>query len=131
MARVNAIDLEGKVVLMTGADRGLGRAMSLGLVEKGARVVLASPAVDSLKSVAAEIQDIAEPGRALADDRIAALRAAFASMGQAGEFLAEVKKRRMELNISSGEAVEQLVNSSLDISPSLAKVAEKAWTEKK
>jgi len=37
------IDLEGRVVIMTGADRGLGRAMSLGLAKKGARLVLASP----------------------------------------------------------------------------------------
>ena len=37
------IDLEDRVVIMTGADRGLGRAMSLGLAEKGARLVLASP----------------------------------------------------------------------------------------
>jgi 3-oxoacyl-[acyl-carrier protein] reductase len=59
-------DLEGRVVLMTGADRGLGRAMSLALAEKGARVVLASPAIDGLKKVAAEIADIAGPGRALA-----------------------------------------------------------------
>jgi NAD(P)-dependent dehydrogenase (short-subunit alcohol dehydrogenase family) len=68
MARVKAIDcdLEGRVVLMTGADRGLGRAMSLGLAERGARVVLASPAVDGLKRVAAEIADVAGPGRALA-----------------------------------------------------------------
>lgn len=66
MARVNAIDLEGKTVLMTGADRGLGRAMSLGLAEQGARVVLASPVIDGLKQVAAEIEKIAGPGRALA-----------------------------------------------------------------
>ena len=68
MARINAIDcdLEGRVVLMTGADRGLGRAMSLGLAEKGARVVLASPAVDGLTRVAAEIEDIAGRGRAVA-----------------------------------------------------------------
>lgn len=68
MPRVKAIDcdLEGRVVLMTGADRGLGRAMSLGLAEQGARVVLASPAVDGLKRVAAEIEEIAGPGRALA-----------------------------------------------------------------
>jgi len=37
------IDLEGRVVIMTGADRSLGRAMSLGLAKKGARLVLASP----------------------------------------------------------------------------------------
>ena len=51
---------------MTGADRGLGRAMSLGLAEKGARLVLASPVMDGLNAVAEEIAAIAGPGRALA-----------------------------------------------------------------
>jgi 3-oxoacyl-[acyl-carrier protein] reductase len=60
------IDLDGRVVLLTGADRGLGRAMSLGLASRGARLVLASPVVDGLKRVAAEIEDIAGPGHALA-----------------------------------------------------------------
>jgi NAD(P)-dependent dehydrogenase (short-subunit alcohol dehydrogenase family) len=60
------IDLEGRVVIMTGADRGLGRAMSLGLAKKGARLVLASPVVDGLNAVAQEIAAIAGPGRALA-----------------------------------------------------------------
>ena len=68
MVRVKAGEgeLEGRVVLMTGADRGLGRAMSLGLAEKGARLVLASPAIEGLQTVAAEIEEIAGPGRALA-----------------------------------------------------------------
>jgi 3-oxoacyl-[acyl-carrier protein] reductase len=60
------IDLEDRVVIMTGADRGLGRAMSLGLAAKGARMVLASPAVAGLEAVAAEIGELAGPGRALA-----------------------------------------------------------------
>ena len=60
------IDLEGRVVIMTGADRGLGRAMSLGLAKKGARLVLASPVVDGLNAVAQEIAAIAGRGRALA-----------------------------------------------------------------
>jgi NAD(P)-dependent dehydrogenase (short-subunit alcohol dehydrogenase family) len=60
------IDLDGRVVILTGADRGLGRAMSLGLASRGARLVLASPVVDGLKRVAAEIDDIAGPGHALA-----------------------------------------------------------------
>jgi tripartite-type tricarboxylate transporter receptor subunit TctC len=72
---------------------------------------------------------VAPPG--VAKDHIAALRAAFNSMAKADAFLADVKKRKMELNILSGDALEQLVDSSLDISPSLAKVAEEAWTGKK
>ena len=60
------IDLEGRVVIMTGADRGLGRAMSLGLAKKGARLVLASPVMAGLNAVAEEIAAIAGPGRARA-----------------------------------------------------------------
>ena len=60
------IDLEGRVVIITGADRGLGRAMSLGLAKKGARLVLASPVMAGLNAVAEEIAAIAGPGRALA-----------------------------------------------------------------
>ena len=40
--------LEGKVVIMTGAGRGLGRAMSLGLVRSGARVTMADVDEDVL-----------------------------------------------------------------------------------
>jgi NAD(P)-dependent dehydrogenase (short-subunit alcohol dehydrogenase family) len=60
------IDLDGRVVIVTGADRGLGHAMSLGLAEKGARVVLASPAFDALRAVAGEISSKFGSDRALA-----------------------------------------------------------------
>lgn len=59
------IDLDGRVVIMTGADRGLGRAMSLGLAAKGARLVLASPATDGLEAVASEIRDAVGAGHGL------------------------------------------------------------------
>jgi tripartite-type tricarboxylate transporter receptor subunit TctC len=72
---------------------------------------------------------VAPPG--VASDRVAALRAAFAAMANAAEFRADVEKRKLELNVLSGEALEQMINSSLDISPSLAKAAEKAWTGQK
>ncbi len=38
-----AIDLQNRVVIVTGASRGLGRAMAEGLADAGARVVLAAP----------------------------------------------------------------------------------------
>ncbi len=60
------IRLNDRVVIMTGASRGLGRAMALGLADAGARVVLASPEADLLDDVAHEIEDRVGPGRALA-----------------------------------------------------------------
>lgn len=59
------ISLDGRVVIMTGADRGLGHAMTLALAEAGAAVALASPAVDGLEAVAAEVDEIAGSGKAL------------------------------------------------------------------
>jgi NAD(P)-dependent dehydrogenase (short-subunit alcohol dehydrogenase family) len=41
--------LEGKVALVTGASRGLGRAISIGLAEQGANLVLAARTVSGLK----------------------------------------------------------------------------------
>lgn len=60
------IDLSGRIVIVTGADRGLGRAMVLALAEKGAHVTVASPAEEGLHAVAREIEKIAGKGHALA-----------------------------------------------------------------
>ena len=59
------IDLTGRSIIVTGADRGLGRAMALALAEKGARIAVASPAEDGLHAVAHEIERIAGKGHAL------------------------------------------------------------------
>ena len=58
------VDLSGKVALVTGGSRGLGRAMSLGLAEAGAAVVVASRNLESCEEVAAAIRS--KGGRALA-----------------------------------------------------------------
>ena len=39
---MKSIDLTGKVALITGGSRGLGKAMAVGLTEAGADVIVAS-----------------------------------------------------------------------------------------
>ncbi len=49
-------DLSGRVVLVTGGSRGLGRAMALGFADAGADVVVASRKIDACRRVADEIE---------------------------------------------------------------------------
>ena len=52
---VMEISLEGKVALVTGASRGIGKAISKSYVEAGAKVMLMSRKEDVLRSAADEI----------------------------------------------------------------------------
>jgi NAD(P)-dependent dehydrogenase (short-subunit alcohol dehydrogenase family) len=57
-------DFSGKVVLVTGGSRGLGRQMSLAFAERGADVIVASRKLPACEEVAKEIE--AKGRRALA-----------------------------------------------------------------
>jgi NAD(P)-dependent dehydrogenase (short-subunit alcohol dehydrogenase family) len=49
-------DLSGRVALVTGASRGLGKAIALGLAKAGADVVVASRTLSACQRVAAQIE---------------------------------------------------------------------------
>jgi NAD(P)-dependent dehydrogenase (short-subunit alcohol dehydrogenase family) len=46
------LDFTGKVALVTGGSRGLGREMALALAERGADVIITSRKADACEAVA-------------------------------------------------------------------------------
>jgi 3-oxoacyl-[acyl-carrier protein] reductase len=69
------LGLEGRVALVMGASRGIGRAIAMSLAGEGARVAIASRSAEKLEEAAAEIGEMATPFVADAADldRLAAL----------------------------------------------------------
>jgi dehydrogenase/reductase SDR family member 4 len=65
---IGAFDLGGKVAVVTGASRGLGRAIALGLAAAGARMVLGSRQVTHLASVVEAIRSVGGEAHAVAVD---------------------------------------------------------------
>lgn len=53
-------DLTGKVAVVTGGSRGLGREMVLAFAQAGADVVIASRKADACEAVAAEVRDVTD-----------------------------------------------------------------------
>ena len=66
MSATELFDLTGKVALLTGASKGMGRAMAEGLAENGARVMISSRKLDQCEATAAEINERCGDTRAFA-----------------------------------------------------------------
>ena len=59
------LDFTGRVALVTGGSRGLGRQMALALAERGANVVVTSRKAEACAEVAAEIEGYGSTGHGL------------------------------------------------------------------
>jgi NAD(P)-dependent dehydrogenase (short-subunit alcohol dehydrogenase family) len=62
---MSLFDLDGKVAIVTGSSRGIGKAVATRLAEHGARVVISSRKAEPCEAVAAEI-NASRPGAAIA-----------------------------------------------------------------
>ena len=78
----NAFRLDGKIALVTGSGRGIGRAIALALAAAGAEVILNSRTPVELDTVADDIADHGGQARVLPFDVTdsAAVRAAFSGL---------------------------------------------------
>jgi len=63
---MSQFDLTGKVAIITGSSKGIGKASAFELAEHGARVVISSRKQDACDAVAAEINDKYGDGSAIA-----------------------------------------------------------------
>ena len=69
------ISLDGKVALVTGASRGIGKAIAASMAEAGAKVMLNSRKQDALQAAAAEMNGEVDVFAANAGDDDAGQRA--------------------------------------------------------
>lgn len=68
MSILDMFKIEGQVAVVTGAGKGIGRAIAIGLAEAGADVVLASRTQSDLDKVAEEIRALGRRALPLATD---------------------------------------------------------------
>jgi 3-oxoacyl-[acyl-carrier protein] reductase len=106
--------LDSKVALVTGASRGIGRAVALELAGRGADVALLATRRETLEQVAAEVQNLARRALVLVGD--------VRDMGQMRMAMAQIRSTFGRLDI--------LVNNAgINQRQKLDKITEAGWDE--
>ena len=117
---MDRFSLHGKVAIITGASKGIGRALALGFAEAGAAVVVSSRTLETCEAVVAEIEHAGGSAIAVAcdigelDTHAALIDATIARFGRLDVLVnnAGVLKPHFTLRVSPAE-LDLLVNVNL------------------
>ncbi len=105
-------DLSGKVAIVTGAGRGMGRYMALDLARYGADVVLCSRTLSELEKVGGEVEALGRKALVVPTD-----------VGQNAEI-----ERMTEIVVERFGRIDRLVNNAgMNIPQWAEEVTEEAW----
>lgn len=105
-----SFDLKNKTALITGAGRGIGRALALGYAEAGADVILLSRTEDELQAVAEEIR---AKGR-----KAYPLPADVTSTQSIKNVFAEIEAQQLNVDILINNAGMNIRSKALDVTES-------------
>jgi NAD(P)-dependent dehydrogenase (short-subunit alcohol dehydrogenase family) len=102
--------LDGAAAVVTGAGRGIGRAIALGLAEAGADVVVAARRTAEIEAVAAEVRALGRRGEAVTTDML--------DMAQIDRLAEEALKRLGKLTIwvnNAGGADDRTIRTLVEV----------------
>ena len=104
MHGTNLFDLSGKVALVTGASKGMGRAMAEALVSNGAKVIISSRKQDQLELVAAEIN------KGYDKDQVRAISCNMSQEDQIDNLVKRAEKTFGPVNVLVGNAGDNILD---------------------
>ena len=100
-------NLKGKVAIVTGAGRGIGKSIALGLAQNGANVVLCSRTKTELEQVAQEIKDLGQKALSIVVD--------MTQISQLSELVEETEKTFKHIDILVNNAGVHVVSPILEV----------------
>ena len=110
MAILDKFRLDGHAAVVTGAGRGIGRAIALGLAEAGADVVVSARRTHEIEAVAQEVRDRGRKGVAVTADML--------DMKQIDHLAAEAERALGKLTIwvsNAGGADDRVARNLVDV----------------
>lgn len=112
------LDFSGKVALVTGGSRGLGREMVMALAERGADMIIASRKIEACETVAEDVRSMGRRALAIGahcgkwDEIDSLIEAAYAEFGRVDIL---VNNAGMGPRMPSEEVPENLYDSVLNL----------------